>query len=150
MQLNVKDCILTESKLLLFLSQSCTGTFSSLWSHEYVWAAGVLIFFIPGPFSSGIPLKSGYAYCTCCKFYQTSEPASACLLHCSAVFYSALWAAVFHPSWFAYSFICGQHLSCPLCYLTLFALPALPLFSPTLVPAHCLLLVYSFGSSLLI
>ena len=111
MPLNVKDFILTESKLLILLWWSSMEISSSSGSHASIWASGVLILFVPGPLSSGIPVWNGSAYHTCCMFYQMPGTASACVLHYSiwgfllCALFSALWITVCYLSQYAYSFM---------------------------------------------
>ena len=138
MLLNVKDFILTESKLLLLWNQPGIRTSSSLWVlciHLGWWGADLVFAWL---LELSILLWNFSAYHMHCMFYQRLGTASTCVLHHSTccfllcVLFSALWVTVWHLSWFAYSFVCGQSLLCLLCYLMLFsALSSLPLFWST-------------------
>ena len=85
--------------------------------------------------------------CATCFIKCQTLPLHVCCTRVFAVFYSmlffALWAIVCSLSWFAYSFVYAQSLSCLLFDLTLFSvLSALPLLRPTLVSAHYFLDIF--------
>ena len=146
MLLNVKDFILTESKLVLLSYHSGMGTPSSLWIsciHLDCWSCSCLGPQAPAYCSEVVLL----IVCTLCftkcwalslmcvapQYLQFSilyplfcfldcclSPTLICLLFC-------IWSK---------SFMSSKIFS---------VLSALPLFGPTLLPNHCLFLVYSFG-----
>ena len=123
-------------------------------SHAYVWAAGVLVLLTSVSSSSSILLWNGSAYHIQCTSYQMLGTVSPCVLHSSIysfpflTLFSPFWATTCQLSWFAYPFVYGQNLPYFSCHLMLFsALSAIPPFKPTLVPAHCLFLVYFWAIS---